>query len=206
MPRPQPFPLPSSSLPALFLPSSLFTPPSRTQVTGAPVAPTPDNPHPFAYGLRRWLAWMLGDLVTQLSPCFSGGRHDALVACLSLSLSPSPSPSLSLFCVCLCLCLYVHFLYLYFCLSYLYTSISVSPIFIPICCGQSPCCCVLSLSLSLSRARARSRSLWTLVADGACWAQLFVRSLLTVRLAHATAALTARDDTRRGVDASFAVP
>ena len=31
------------------------------------------------YGLRRWLGWMLGDLMTQLSACFSGGRHDALL-------------------------------------------------------------------------------------------------------------------------------
>ena len=80
-------------------------------VTGEPVAPTSERPHPFAHGLRRWLGWMLGDLMTQLSACFSGGRHDAL---------------------------------------------------------------------------------------------LFLRNLLNVRLAHATAALSAHGYTRRGVDASVA--
>jgi hypothetical protein len=80
-------------------------------VTGEPVVPTSEHPHPFAYGLRRWLGWMLGDLMTQLSASFSGGRHDAL---------------------------------------------------------------------------------------------LFLRNLLNVRLAHATAALSAHGYTRRGVDAPFA--
>lgn len=80
-------------------------------VTGEAVAPTSEHPLPFAYGLRRLLGWMLGDLMSQLSACFSGGRHDAL---------------------------------------------------------------------------------------------LFLRNLLNVRLAHATAALSAHGYTRRGVDASVA--
>ena len=33
--------------------------------------------YPFAIGLRRWLSWMLGDVVRQLSACFSGGGDDA---------------------------------------------------------------------------------------------------------------------------------
>jgi len=32
-------------------------------------------------GLRRWLSWMLGDVLRQLTQSFEGGREDALVGC-----------------------------------------------------------------------------------------------------------------------------
>lgn len=44
---------------------------------GDHLEPTTSNPHPFAMGLRHWLAQMLEDLVTRLSSCFSGGRDGA---------------------------------------------------------------------------------------------------------------------------------
>jgi len=48
-------------------------------VTSEPVPPSETNPYPFSMGLRRWLSWMLGDMLRQLTDSFQGGRPDALL-------------------------------------------------------------------------------------------------------------------------------